>query len=282
MGALLTTTLFGLPMLLIGVVLRHWHVSATHAAAVHVLTNLDEADEASTSRTIPKKVSSQKTSLSLAQKVFLLFAFGLGCSVQAIINSSVSIGTVFVGGSTLSIGYLLVQRRKRSEEEQRLEDLEFFLPSVMERIVMAVQAGLDIIPSLEAVCAITKSEADEREDTIDAVTVLLGEVLRLHGSGVPLERALEEVAEQVPSTAIRHAFIHLALAHRDGGELVMPLRELSDATQLYYQESVENRIAKLPVKATLPLLLTFAGLLLLFLTTPMVQVLELTKQIPKH
>jgi hypothetical protein len=75
--------------------------------------------------------------------------------------------------------------------------------------------------------------------------------------------------------AVRHCFIHLAVAHEEGGELVMPLKELSDSTQLYYQETVDEEIAKLPVKATMPLLLTFAGLILLFLTSPLVQVTKL-------
>jgi hypothetical protein len=87
---------------------------------------------------------------------------------------------------------------------------------------------------------------------------------------------------QVECSALRHAFIHLAVAYSEGGELVMPLRELSDSTQLYYQESIEEEIAKMPVKVTLPLLCTFAGLIIFFLTTPLVQVLEMTSRaLPK-
>jgi hypothetical protein len=54
--------------------------------------------------------------------------------------------------------------------------------------------------------------------------------------------------------------------------LVRPLKELSDATQTAYQEVVEEEIAKLPVKAVLPLILTFAGLIVCFLTVPFIQV----------
>ena len=86
----------------------------------------------------------------------------------------------------------------------------------------------------------------------------------------------------VECSALRHAFIHLAMAYREGGELIMPLRELSDSTQLYFQESVEEDIAKMPAKATLPLLLTFAGLIICFVTVPLVQVLDMTSNaIPK-
>jgi len=64
----------------------------------------------------------------------------------------------------------------------------------------------------------------------------------------------------------------LGLAQAEGGELVRPLRELSDATQMYYQESVEEEIARLPAKAVMPLVVTFAGLIICFLTIPLVQV----------
>jgi hypothetical protein len=104
-------------------------------------------------------------------------------------------------------------------------------------------------------------------------------VLRLTESGLGFNRALCDVAELVPSTALKHAFIHLAVAYEEGGELVMPLRELSDATQLYYQEVVEEKIATLPVKATMPLICTFAGLILFFITTPLLQVMNVLSSI---
>ena len=66
--------------------------------------------------------------------------------------------------------------------------------------------------------------------------------------------------------------MHLGLAYKQGGEVVRPLKELSDATQTHYQESVEEEIARLPVRAVLPLLLTFTGLIICFLTVPVVQV----------
>jgi hypothetical protein len=56
----------------------------------------------------------------------------------------------------------------------------------------------------------------------------------------------------------------------------MPLKELSDATQSFYQETIEEEIARLPVKATLPLLCTFAGLIIFFITSPLIQVITMT------
>jgi hypothetical protein len=105
---------------------------------------------------------------------------------------------------------------------------------------------------------------------------LLAQVIKLCESGLSFEQSLREVADSVKSNALRHSFIHLAVAQKEGGELIYPLRELSDATQLYFQESIEEDIAKMPIKATMPLLLTFAGLIISFMTGPVVQILNVS------
>ncbi len=152
------------------------------------------------------------------------------------------------------------QREVRAKKEVR--SLEFYLPAVMERIVMAVGSGLDIVPALQ----------EASRDGKDPVSGLLAQVVRLSEGGTPVDAAFESVATQTKSVSVRHALTHLALAHRQGGEIVRPLKELSDATQTAYQETVEEMIAKLPVKAVLPLVLTFTGLIICFLTVPLMQV----------
>lgn len=181
--------------------------------------------------------------------------------------SSLDIAIVLsVGGI---IGELYHRHRMRLAARRELRALEFATPLTMERIVMAVSAGLDILPALTEVC----------KQTNDGVSQLLKRVVDLSASGMKVETALHSVAESVSSNVIKHAFAHIALAHREGGELVRPLRELSDATQLAYQETVEEEIAKLPVKAVLPLVITFTGLIIGFLTIPLVQVSGLTAKI---
>jgi Flp pilus assembly protein TadB len=157
----------------------------------------------------------------------------------------------------------LVSRRADLTRQQKyIRKLEFFIPTVMERVVMAVGAGLDIIPAMK--------EAAEGAD--DPASLFLRRVVALTNSGLALEDALESAASGIDCPTLKHLSVHLGLAYRQGGELVRPLRELSDATQLQYQEVEEEEIAKLPVKAVLPLVLTFAGLILCFLTVPLIQV----------
>jgi len=159
-------------------------------------------------------------------------------------------------------GRLYKARGRELAAKREIRKMEFYLPAVMERIVMAVSSGLDIVPALREASRGGK----------DPVSGILERVVKLSEAGTPVDAAFESVATDTSSVPVRHALTHLALAHRQGGEIVRPLKELSDATQTAYQESVEEMIAKLPVKAVLPLVLTFTGLIICFLTVPLMQV----------
>ena len=160
------------------------------------------------------------------------------------------------------LGELYNRGRKERELKLLTRRLEFFLPTAMERMVMAVGSGLDIIPAL----------AEAARKSTDPVSDVFRKIVALSEGGLRVEQAMSLVAEQVPSSAVKHALVHLGLAYKQGGEVVRPLKELSDATQTHYQETVEEDIAKLPVKAVLPLVLTFTGLIVCFLTVPIMQV----------
>lgn len=177
----------------------------------------------------------------------------------------------FIGGAAAV--YLTGGIRQRAQQTQLIQEIEQLLPVVMERLVMAVQSGLDIVAALNTVVKLDQQES-QMDNEQDPLSELLGVVTNLSESGLSFASALNQVAEAIPCVALRHAFVHLGLAYQEGGELVTPLRELSDATQLYYQESIEERIARLPVKATMPLILTFAGLVICFITAPLLQVLD--------
>ena len=174
----------------------------------------------------------------------------------------------------LLCGSAVLRARRRRARAALSRSIEFYLPIVMERMVMAVQAGLDIVPAMRT--AVFQARPRCVDSRPDPVSRLLRTVLALTERGVTLEQSLREVASRVDCTALRHAFIHLAIAQREGGEIVYPLKELSDSTQLYYQDSIEEEIARLPVKATMPLLCIFAGLVICFITSPVIQVLNMT------
>lgn len=244
------------------------------------------------SRPIGRSVRYDAQERGAVEKELRLYRFTLIAVPLLLVCVRASIGALSISGLLLTlflgaaIGYLVAEARKRKASALRVRRIEFFLPIVMERLVMAVQAGHDILAALKALIDLEASPVSKSSSHFevqeDPVMGLLRRVYRLAESGVGVERSLHDVAASVNCPALRHAFIHLAQAHKEGGELVSPLRELSDSTQLYYQESVEEEIAKLPVKATLPLLCTFAGLIIFFLTAPLIQVLDITtKAMPK-
>jgi|GEM_PF-6340847 len=185
------------------------------------------------------------------------------CVCARLITPGVSSGQILVAGCVGALAGELWRRRDLAARvRHRQKMIEFYLPAVMERIVMGVGAGLDIVPSID----------EAIRGSADPVSELLRRVLELANRGTSVDSALDMVASAEKSIGIRHAFIHLGLAHRQGGELIRPLKELSDATQVAYQESVEEAIAKLPAQAVAPLVLTFAGLIICFLTVPLLQV----------
>lgn len=225
-------------------------------------------------------ISSRQDFKHIRSKVVPLFFALLALFIRLLISPStpqVSILACLIG---LALGHLYERTRLAKLQRDHRQAIDFYLPLIMERLVMAVQAGLDILPAIRSV---TELEVDFQEEDqtekffvntkLDPVSCLLKLVLSLSESGISFEKSLEEVSTRLNSPSIKHAFMHLSVAHKEGGELILPLRELSDATQLYYQESIEEEIAGMPVKATMPLLCTFAGLIVCFLTSPIIQVM---------
>ncbi len=211
--------------------------------------------------------------MSAAVVLACLLAFGMGRSWGFLVAVA-----VLVPSMALLIEGAMVRRASAAVTKE----IDFFLPIVMERIVMAVEAGIDVFPAIKRVVEIEVGDTELKDSRvssrIDPVTKLLELVVTLVESGRRFEDALKDVAAGVHSSALKHAFVHLSVATQEGGEVVKPLRELSDATQLYFQEQVEEEIATMPVRATLPLLSTFAGLILFFITAPLMQVLGMMSE----
>jgi Flp pilus assembly protein TadB len=209
---------------------------------------------------------------------FLLISIVITCLIVSAIKGlsflGLSVGVV-VG---LLSGYLIYQSIIRSRENAFNQEIVFFLPVVMERIVMAVEAGLDIVPALKVIdeIEIKYNISIGLDKKLDAVTLIFRNLVELCEAGLSFEKAVNEISLKINNFALKHALVHLLVAQREGGELIFPLRELSDATQVYYQESVEEDLAKLPIKATLPLLITFAGLIVTFMTGPLIQIMNVS------
>jgi Flp pilus assembly protein TadB len=225
----------------------------------------------------------ERTRQEYHQRNRLKFVFGVlvGAIAGLLLTESAvrTIGLSVCGGA---VGWLLMKRALKAHQVRYFREIEYLLPIVMERLVMAVQAGHDILAAVSHILRVEREAREHRRltstTTRDPVTQLLHVVYGMTQAGCSFESALGYVAQRVESAPLRHAFIHLGVAHREGGELIKPLRELADATQLYFQETVEEEIAKMPIKATMPLVLTFTGLILFFVTAPITQVSQIAER----
>ena len=215
-----------------------------------------------------KKTFKEKYQTSLLTSLFFFSASAL------LFKSPIQITIVhtFCG---FIFGLVIKSRNEKKQNEKYLKSIQHKLPLTMEKLVMTVDAGLDIIAGIKVIVENAKYENNIKSNK-DPIIGLLNVVLKLTESGIDFSSSLNYVAIACPVPAVKHCFAHLALAYKEGGELVVPLRELSDATQLNFQETVEEEIAKLPVKATMPLVVIFAGLLLFFITSPVIQIIDVT------
>jgi len=227
-----------------------------------------------------KKIQNEKNQY-LYLKIVFVVSFIVVFTIMYFFNTSIK----GVSASLLilfGISVFTFKWLKKHQQQKYYNDIEFYLPLVMERIVMAVEAGLDIISAVQVVVEIEidlKNTYEQlgKDYQINPVTKLFQNVLKLLNVGFTFEAALNEVSNTVENSSIKHAFIHIALAQKEGGEVIMPLRELSDTTQLQYQENFEELIAKLPIKATLPLISIFTGLIIVFLTGPIIQIITISQ-----
>ena len=200
--------------------------------------------------------------------VFISVLVSLSLGVSA--NKTIGIAIAAFGISVIAIGQYL---KIKKENQNRL--IAQLIPLVMERLVMAVEAGLDIISAIKSVIEIDKlAQKKQKKIAADPIVQALSSVIEIAERGASFDDSLKLVAKKYNNHALTHAFVHLGIAFKEGGEVVGPLRELSDATQSYYQETIEEDLAKLPVKATAPLVVTFAGLILFFLSSPLVQIIS--------
>lgn len=249
--------------------------SAGQRQDLDVLEDLKNSVPIAARRIVSLKAEEQRSSfLSPAPLLTMLILVSANLfSAQPTISRLVV--TLVIG---LAIGVLIKESAQRRAIEKNKKGIDYFLPIVMERIVMAVESGLDIVPAIEAVITL---KDDSGEDS-DPVSETLAKIPRYIDAGLGFLEAINLLNKEIEAPSLKHALVHLGIAYREGGEIIHPLRELSDATQLYFQESVEEEIAKMPVKATVPLLCTFGGLIISFLTTPLIQVISITtKAMPK-
>lgn len=264
--------LAGTTLLIIsGVLLHKERLLSNQVALLQSLLTTSTESQTNTVAARPLQSDKQKRSFRLP----IIAAALLGVAVLSLILLPSSDLAIALLVSSAAV-YLLHTSRTKRPQESRRQAILLHLPLFLERLTMAVRAGHDLVPAIEIVVSLEEAAAQREARTMEPVSTSFRRVLFLVDQGLAFEEALDVSRRQADLAAVRHAFLYLAIAYREGGDLVGPLLELADSTQLAYEEYLEERVAALPAKALLPLLCTFTGLFLCLVTPPIVQVLKVT------
>ncbi len=165
----------------------------------------------------------------------------------------------------LQLPFSILDRRIK----QRAEDILFFLPLVVEQIVIGVSSSLDVGPCLQRVVQM----ADER-DSHNPVTEMLRHAQTYAKSGTSMSDALMDVGRLSGNTELKHTFMSLSQVSKHGGEITRQLQELADAVAGQRETKIEAKIKRLELEATGPVGLVFMGFMLIFTVGFIIQLME--------
>ncbi len=164
------------------------------------------------------------------------------------------------GGLGFLIGLQIPRSWLRRTIERRADEIMFYLPLVVEQLVIGVSSSLDIGPCIKWIV----SMADER-DSHNPVTELLRYAQQYMKSGASLEEALLEVGNLAGHTELNHVFMSLSQVTKHGGEITRQLQELANAVAAQREARIEGTIRKLELAATGPVALVFISFMAIFM-----------------
>jgi len=147
---------------------------------------------------------------------------------------------------------MMLESRQKGLEQEVL----FYLPIVIEQMVIGVSSSLDIGPCIQKIVDMA-FERDKSNPVVD----LLDRVLTRVRAGHSLDESLTEIAERMQIADLKHVFGAIAQVSRHGGEVTKQLQELADAVTTQREVQVESVIKKLELKATGPVAIAFLAFL---------------------
>ncbi len=236
---------------------------------------------------LTKSVKSKKKELSFEEKFFQagifsdrdkgnfrnlrLIAPAIVIPIGIVLGAKIGVGALALGviGLSVYLGYKLPFYILDRKIKLRHEEIMYYLPLVIEQVAIGVSSSLDVGPCLQRIV----SMADER-DTHNVVTELVRHAHFYVKSGASLEDALLEVGKLSGHTELKHSFMALSQVAKHGGEITKQLQELAEAVSGQREASVEEKIKKLELEATVPVAIVFVGFVLIFISGFAIQIKE--------
>jgi tight adherence protein B len=153
------------------------------------------------------------------------------------------------------VGALLVRNRVRSMREKRKEDFIAQMPDLARVLSNASSAGL----SIRTAVAMAAEELEEPART--ELRTVTGQI----NIGVPLERAMADMEQRLPSRELAILVSSLVVSSRSGGALVTALRDIAEALETRKEVRREIRTTYAQTVATAYSVLSFGLVALLLL-----------------
>jgi Flp pilus assembly protein TadB len=197
---------------------------------------------------------------------FMLLLFFLGFVIGRLAVAA----ALFIGSIAILVRATIISRAKNSPNQE----VERALPLFVEQLVMFAQAGKDIPACIEGV--IDTETADLLYPM--ALTDMFKVIMQRANAGTSFSESLRQAATESSSPLVKHVLLYLGGAYKEGTEVSSMLQELSEATQQLVEDRVEERIARLPALATAPLIISFSGLLIIYLSIPLLRILGQLKE----
>ena len=215
--------------------------------------------------------SRRRMKASFVAVVICTAASGLLIAVLSGLGSfgslAASLGFGYCG--VTAVAFLLKYFEKDYERE-----LLFQTPIFLESLILLVESGLGILPSLDRLVGSTESTINDTP-----ISRLYRLVYQLSASGMPFSQALETVANASPQKIVRHTLLHLDITGSEGGELIPSLRSLSDHAHAEWKLSVEQRVRRLENFVVFPVFASVIGLMLLTAAVPIAPLLDLKESL---
>lgn len=186
------------------------------------------------------------------KKVLYPLIFGIIGAILGIHYGGYSLFLMPTLGAYLGLKFPGRILNKRIKE--RDEDILYYLPLVIEQLVVGVSSALDIGPCIAYVV-----DMAEKRGTHNPVTILLKQVQILVRFGASLDDALVDVGKQSGHNELKNSFLQLSQVTKHGGEITKQLQDLGTTVTRQREIIIDERIKRLELKATGPVFLVFAG-----------------------
>lgn len=167
---------------------------------------------------------------------------------------SENIGGILICLLSIYIGFKFPLLKLRKKTKERVENISYFLPVVIEQLIVGISSALDIGPTIDYVVHMAEDRGSH-----NPVTLMLKQVQDFTKSGDSLDSALHTVALLSRNDDIKHSFLFLSQVYKHGGDVIKQLTSLSDSVTSQREVRIDSQIKKLELKATGPVALIFVG-----------------------